>query len=116
MPSSRVRNSRFALPACSFLLGACAIFSGVNAATGVQPRLPTPEIAVAPQYDGTHVYVAPGDLQPFVTSVVATFGGHASAPVTTVVTPTVSSTQFQYVWTPVGTLSIFAYITPVPFP
>jgi predicted enzyme related to lactoylglutathione lyase len=97
-------------------LGACAIFTGVNAAAGVQPRLPTPEIAVAPQYDGTHVYVAPGDLQPFVTSVVATFGGHASAPVTTGVTPTVSSTQFQYVWTPVGTLSIFAYITPVPFP
>ena len=88
----------------------------VTTAVGAQPHAPTPDIAVGPQYDSTHVYVAPGDLQEFVTSFVATFGGHASTPVTSDVTPTVSSTQFQYVLTPVGTLSIFAYLTPVPFP
>jgi hypothetical protein len=116
MPSPNICSSRFALPACSFLSGAYAFVCGVSAAAASQPHLPMPEIAVGPQYDATHVYVAPGDLPAFVTSVVATFGGHASAPVTTGVTPTVSSTQFQYIWTPVGTLSTFAYITPVPFP
>jgi catechol 2,3-dioxygenase-like lactoylglutathione lyase family enzyme len=116
MPSSIVPSSQFALRACSLVSGVCATLWSVNAAAGTQPRLSMPEIAVGPQYDATHVYVAPGDLQAFVTSVVATFGGHASTPVMTEVTPTVSSTQFQYIWTPVGTLSAFAYTTPVPFP
>ncbi len=75
-----------------------------------------PDIAVGAQYDATHVYVAPDDLDEFVASVLATFGGHASKPITTGVTPTPSSTQFQYLWTPVGTLSTFAYLTPAPFP
>jgi hypothetical protein len=34
----------------------------------------TKEIAVGAQYDSTHVYVSPNDLDPFVTSFVATFG------------------------------------------
>jgi predicted enzyme related to lactoylglutathione lyase len=94
----------------------CALAFGVADAAGAQPHAPTPDIAVGPQYDSTHVYVAPGDLQAFATSFVATFGGHASTPVTSDVTPTVSSTQFQYILTPVGTLSTFAYLTPIPFP
>jgi hypothetical protein len=32
------------------------------------------------------------------------------------VLPVPSSTQFQYVWTPVGTMSVFAYTTPIPSP
>jgi predicted enzyme related to lactoylglutathione lyase len=81
MPSSIVPSSQFALRACSLVSGVCATLWSVNAAAGTQPRLSMPEIAVGPQYDATHVYVAPGDLQAFVTSVVATFGGHASTPV-----------------------------------
>jgi hypothetical protein len=73
-------------------------------------------ISVGAQYDSTHVYVAPGDLDAFIRSFVATFGGSPSEPVTTNVLPVPSSATFQYVMTPVGTLSVFAFQTPVPFP
>jgi len=33
------------------------------------------DVAVGPQYDTTHVYVAPQDFDRFVASVIATFGG-----------------------------------------
>ena len=77
---------------------------------------PAVDVAVGPQYDSTHVYVAPADLDAFVASFLATFGGHAGTPTVSTVTPTVSSTQFQYVMSPVGTLSTFAYSTPIPYP
>src|ERR1700685_75275 len=35
-------------------------------------------VAVGPQYDTTHVYVAPADIDAFVNSFVATFGGKPS--------------------------------------
>src|SRR5580704_6415478 len=73
-------------------------------------------VAVGAQYDSTHVYVAPGDLDAFVKSVNATFGGQASKLIVTNVLPVPSSTEFQYVWTPVGTMSVFAFQTPIPFP
>jgi predicted enzyme related to lactoylglutathione lyase len=73
-------------------------------------------VAVGAQYDSTHVYIAPGDLDAFVNSVVATFGGQPSKRSLTNVLPVPSSTEFQFLWTPVGTLSIFAFQTPVPFP
>src|SRR5277367_2416155 len=73
-------------------------------------------VAVGAQYDSTHVYVAPGDLDAFVKSVNATFGGQASKLSVTNVLPVPSSTEFQYVWTPVGTMSVFAFQTPIPFP
>jgi predicted enzyme related to lactoylglutathione lyase len=80
------------------------------------PPQPTANVAVGPQYDSTHVYVAPGELDAFVESFVATFGGHAGKTIVSTVTPTASSTQFQYVISPVGTLSTFAYTTPIPYP
>jgi hypothetical protein len=73
-------------------------------------------VAVGAQYDSTHVYVSPHDLDDFINSFIATFGGHASKLSVTNVLPEPSSTEFQYVWTPVGTLSVFAYQTPIPFP
>jgi predicted enzyme related to lactoylglutathione lyase len=91
-----------------------AFAAGITAP--VPPRAMTTGVAVAPQYDSTHVYVASADLESFVASFTATFGGHASAPVVSTVTPTPSSTQFQYIMSPVGMLSIFAYQTPVPYP
>ena len=47
--------------------------------TGGQTK-PAPDVGVAvgAQYDSTHVYVAPGDLDAFVNSFVATFGGQPS--------------------------------------
>lgn len=73
-------------------------------------------VAVGPQYDSTHVYVAPQDLDPFVTSFVATFGGQPSKPFVVNVLPVPSSTKFRYIMSPVGMLSVFAYQTPIPFP
>src|SRR5437899_9580088 len=60
---------------------------------------------VAPQYDTTHVYVAPDDFDRFVTSFVATFGGSTSKQGVFTVTPTPSSTMSQLMFTPVGTVS-----------
>jgi hypothetical protein len=100
-----------------FLSLAAATLACFDARAASTPsRAVATDVAVGPQYDSTHVYVSAADLEAFVTSFVATFGGHASKPVISTVTPTPSSTQFQYVMSPVGTLSTFAYSTPIPFP
>src|SRR5271156_6571202 len=89
------------------------IFSILLAAAS---RAATPEIAVGPQYDTTHVYVATQDFDRFVSSLVATFGGTTSKRGVFTVTPTPSSTMSQLVLTPAGTLSVFGFKTPVPYP
>jgi len=76
----------------------------------------TPNVAVGPQYDTTHVYVTPDDFDHFVASVLATFGGTTTKQVVTNVTPTPSSTLSQLILTPVGTISVFGYKTPAPYP
>jgi hypothetical protein len=76
----------------------------------------TPNPGVAPQYDTTHVYVSPEDFDRFVASLVATFGGTTSKQGVFTVTPTPSSTMSQLVLTPVGTVSVFGFKTPVPYP
>src|SRR6266571_763509 len=76
----------------------------------------TVSVAVGPQYDTTHVYVAPEDFDRFVASLVATFGGTTTKQGVFTVTPTPSSTRIQLVLTPVGTLSVFGFKTPIPYP
>jgi predicted enzyme related to lactoylglutathione lyase len=76
----------------------------------------TVSVAVGPQYDTTHVYVAPQDFDGFVASLIATFGGTATKQGVFTVTPTPSSTMSQLVLTPVGTISVFGFKTPVPYP
>jgi predicted enzyme related to lactoylglutathione lyase len=76
----------------------------------------TPTVAVAPQYDTTHVYVAPEDFDRFVASLIATFGGTTSKQGVFTVTPTPSETMSQLVLTPVGTVSVFGFKTPIPYP
>ena len=102
-----------------FIALASAVLSAQLLCTTV-PAQSTPgngrNIAVAPQYDTTHVYVAPEDFDRFVTSLIATFGGTASKQGVFTVTPTASSTMSQLVLTPVGTLSIFGFKTPIPYP
>lgn len=73
-------------------------------------------VAVAPQYDTTHVYVAPEDVDKFATSFLATFGGKSTKQVVATVTPTPSSTTSQLLQTPVGTVSLFGFKTPIPYP
>jgi predicted enzyme related to lactoylglutathione lyase len=75
-----------------------------------------PDVSVGAQYDTTHVYVASADLDAFVTSFLATFGGKASPRAVFTVTPTPSKTASQYVQTPVGMLSVFGFETPIPYP
>jgi hypothetical protein len=90
------------------------IVGTVPVAVGQQTA--TPNVAVGPQYDSTHVYVAPDDFDRFVASVLATFGGTTTKQVVANVTPTPSSTLSQLILTPVGTISVFGYKTPVPYP
>ena len=75
-----------------------------------------PDAAVGPQYDTTHVYVAPQDFDRFVASLIATFGGTTTKQGVFTVTPTPSSTMSQLVMTPAGTVSVFGFKTPVPYP
>src|SRR5713101_4906374 len=76
----------------------------------------TVSVAVGPQYDTTHVYVAPEDFDRFVASLLATFGGTATKQGVFTVTPTQSSTMSQLVLTPAGSISVFGFKTPIPYP
>src|SRR5882724_9868093 len=76
----------------------------------------TASVAVGPQFDTTHVYVTPQDFDRFVASLIATFGGTTTKQGVFNVTPTPSSTMSQLVMTPVGTVSVFGFKTPVPYP
>jgi len=76
----------------------------------------TPVVAVGPQYDTTHVYVAPDNVDAFVKAFLGAFGGTSSKQVVVTVTPTPSSTSSQLLQTPVGTVSLFGFKTPVPYP
>jgi predicted enzyme related to lactoylglutathione lyase len=72
--------------------------------------------AVGPQYDTAHVYVRPEDFNRFVSCFAATFNGTTSKQGVFTVTPTPSSTMSQLIFTPVGTLSVFGFKTPTPYP
>jgi predicted enzyme related to lactoylglutathione lyase len=73
-------------------------------------------VAVGSQYDTTHVYVAPQDFDRFVASLIATFGGTTTKQGVFTVTPTPSSTMSQLVLTPAGSVSVFGFKTPIPYP
>jgi predicted enzyme related to lactoylglutathione lyase len=97
-----------------------ALAAAVTATTPVVAKDATKSreagVAVAPQYDTTHVYVAPEDVDKFVASFLATFGGKSTKQVVATVTPTPSSTTSQLLQTPVGTVSLFGFKTPIPYP
>ncbi|MDQ0980705.1 VOC family protein [Pseudomonas synxantha] len=76
----------------------------------------TPMVAVAPQYDTSHVYVAPADVERFAQSFLATFGGKSTPQVVVNVLPVPSSTTSQLLQTPAGTVSLFGFTTPIPHP
>src|ERR1700759_1655535 len=89
------------------------LFPSMGVANGATP---TPNVAGGPQYDTTHVYVAPEDFDRFVASLIATFGGTTTKQGVFTVTPTPSSTMSQLVLTPVGSVSVFGFKTPIPYP
>lgn len=96
----------------SFLMATALVAVSPVAAPAKAPA----DYAVGPQYDTTHVYVAPEDFDRFVTSFTATFGGTASRQGVFQVTPTASQTKSQLALTPAGTVSVFGFLTPVPVP
>jgi predicted enzyme related to lactoylglutathione lyase len=91
------------------------LLAGV-AAPSARAVTASPMIAVAPQYDTTHVYVAPEDVDRFAASFLATFGGQSTKQAVATVTPTPSSTSTQLLQTPEGTVSLFGFKTPIPYP
>src|SRR5580693_10325346 len=111
-------NKVFSVTALTvFLTVGSARFSiGQQTKPTVADRTATRNLAVGPQYDTTHVYVAPEVFDRFVASVVATFGGTTTKEGVFTVTPTPSSTMSQLVMTPVGTVSVFGFKTPIPSP
>ena len=81
-----------------------------------QDESTAPQIGVGAQYDTTHVYVAPEDVDKFIASFLSTFGGQSTKQVVVTVTPTPSSTTSQLLQTPVGTVSLFGFKSPIPYP
>jgi hypothetical protein len=112
-----MRRLRTSLIAVRIGFAACAT---VPAGVAVQSLAASTSDAqgpgVGPQYGSTHVYVAPEDVDRFAQSFLATFGGQSTNPVTATVTPTPSSTVSQILETPVGTVSLFGFRTPIPYP
>jgi hypothetical protein len=101
----------------ALLTAAAVLVSAANLAhSATRPAAASPAVAVGPQYDTTHVYVAPADVDRFAASFLATFGGQSTKQVVATVTPTPSSTTSQLLQTPVGTVSLFGFKTPIPFP
>jgi hypothetical protein len=95
-----------------FLMTAIALLSLATAfATAADSSF-----GVGAQYDTTHVYVKPEDFDKFVASLLATFGGTTTKQGVFTVTPTPSKTMSQLVLTPVGSVSVFGFKTPVPHP
>jgi hypothetical protein len=112
-------KSRFA----AIIFASLAIFAASALSTwritipaAAQTRVATPDVAVGPQYDTTHVYVEPQDFDRLVTSLTATFGGTTTKQGVFTVTPTPSSTMSQLVLTPAGSISVFGFKTPIPYP
>ena len=104
------------LSASILLLSVAALAAAAPAVARDAGKAGREMVAVAPQYDTTHVYVAPDDVDKFVSSFLATFGGQSTKQVVATVTPTPSSTTSQLLQTPVGTVSLFGFKTPVPYP
>jgi hypothetical protein len=98
------------------LLLSSLVITASNAIARDNAHSPTPQIGVGAQYDTTHVYVAPDAVDKFVASFLATFGGQSTKQVVATVTPTPSSTTSQLLQTPVGTVSLFGFKTPIPYP
>src|SRR5260221_7719321 len=99
----------------AFFAATAVLLSAANLARSATTSA-SPAVAVGPQYDTTHVYVGPEDVDRFVASFLATFGGQSTKQVVATVTPTPSSTTSQLLQTPVGTVSLFGFTTPVPYP
>ena len=97
------------------ILGLLLALTALSAAPALA-RNAYPQVGVGAQYDTTHVYVDPDKVDAFTQSFLATFGGASTKQVVATVTPTPSSTTSQLLQTPAGTVSLFGFKTPIPYP
>lgn len=97
-----------------FIVAATLVASVASTATAAKSA--GTSLAAGAQYDTTHVYVPVADVDAFATSFVATFGGASTKQIVATVTPTPSSTTSQLIQTPTGTVSLFGFKTPIPYP
>ena len=111
--ASMITRTLALLIATAAMMG--ATFANASSGDEVRASVAT-SVAVGPQYDTTHVYVSNDDIDAFVGSFISTFGGFASQRAVFTVTPTASKTASQYIRTPVGMLSVFAFQSPIPYP
>ena len=114
-PTSGVR----ALLVCAGVLIVAACGNPPTAALPATLTSKPPAVAaqaVGPQYDSVHVYVDPDHFDDFVHSWLTTFGGTTKPPGVVDVTPTASRTKSALILSPVGTLSVFGFVTPTPYP
>jgi predicted enzyme related to lactoylglutathione lyase len=119
MRFNKIIVGRFVVVSCVALVLTLGLALGSLHVSAFAQSVQTAEplsVAVGPQYDTTHVYVAPEDFDRFVASLLATFGGTATKQGVFTVTPTQSSTMSQLVLTPVGSVSVFGFKTPIPYP
>jgi hypothetical protein len=107
---SKVRFAEFVAILAGTIIILCPEFAHAR------PVANTSQFAVGAQYGTTHAYVAPGDMERFTTSFLATFGGRSSQPSVATITPTPSVAQWQAITTPVGVVSVLAFKTPIPYP
>src|SRR5262249_54117206 len=97
--------------------GATGLFRVHGASTPAPPMAAaTPNGGVAPQSHTAHVYVAPEDFYRLVPVLLGTVGGPTTKQGVFTVTPTPSTTMSQLVLTPAGTVSVFGFKTPIPYP
>ncbi|RAS33163.1 glyoxalase [Paraburkholderia bryophila] len=111
-----MRNVKYLGVAVAIAFGLVATTPSISLAKANLGVPQSASFSVGTQYDTTHVYVAPEDFDKFTDSFVATFGGHKSQQGVFQVTPTPSQTMSQLVFTPVGTISVFGFKTPIPYP
>jgi hypothetical protein len=98
------------------LLLAAALLAAAPSVPASAGEPATADFAMGPQYDTTHVYVPVGEFDAFIQSFIATFGGKANPGGVFQVTPTPSRTRSQVVVTPAGSVSVFGFVTPIPYP
>jgi predicted enzyme related to lactoylglutathione lyase len=96
--------------------GVCLLYVAQSVASADPGITSTPIVAVGPQYDTTHVYVPAAQFNRFVTSLVETFGGKSTKQGVYMVTPTESRTMSQLALTHAGSISVFGFLTPIPYP
>jgi predicted enzyme related to lactoylglutathione lyase len=116
MTQTKSRSAAIVFASLAVIAASCLSSWQITVPAAAQTSTASSIVAVGPQYDTTHVYVAPQDFDRFVASLIATFGGTTTKQGVFTVTPTPSSTMSQLVLTPVGSISVFGFKTPIPYP